>query len=68
MKSALKVHGVIRGKRKGNWRERLEDVFGLDPDDPRKVINQKAWDLAWKQFSKTWRFKVAVHRALGNEL
>jgi hypothetical protein len=68
IKRALKVHGVIKGKRKSDWRDRLESMFGLDPDDPRKVVNQKEWDLAWKQFSKTWRFSDAMHRALKNQL
>jgi hypothetical protein len=69
IKRAFKVVGVSRGKtRKDDWRERIEFMFGLNPDNPRKVVNQELWDRAWKQFRVSAHFSDATHEALKNEL
>jgi hypothetical protein len=68
IKRAYKVLGVVKGKRRNDWRERVVCTFGLNPDNPMEVINPNAWALAWKQLSKTHRFSDALHGELENGL
>lgn len=51
---------TVNWELKENWRSRLL-LAGLNPDNPEEVLDEKAWDLAFRQLIDRNVFREDVH-------